>query len=127
LRRSRDSRPTTKRSSAPTPATWVLPPMRSRVRPTRARRTIAELKAGMAGVNSFALAASEAPFGGTNFSGMGREGGVEGIPRLSRCETGAKWCSEMTPNKLKQLWSQGKPTRGFSPERQGPAWRGSGN
>ena len=47
--------------------------------PTRARRTIAELKAGMVGVNSFALAASEAPFGGTNFSGMGREGGVEGI------------------------------------------------
>jgi succinate-semialdehyde dehydrogenase / glutarate-semialdehyde dehydrogenase len=47
--------------------------------PTRARRTIAELKAGMVGVNSFALAASEAPFGGTNSSGMGREGGVEGI------------------------------------------------
>jgi len=47
--------------------------------PTRARRTIAELKAGMVGVNSFALAASEAPFGGTDFSGMGREGGVEGI------------------------------------------------
>jgi succinate-semialdehyde dehydrogenase / glutarate-semialdehyde dehydrogenase len=46
---------------------------------TRARRTVAELKAGMVGVNSFALAASEAPFGGTNFSGMGREGGVEGI------------------------------------------------
>lgn len=47
--------------------------------PTRARRTIAELKAGMVGINSFALAASEAPFGGTNFSGMGREGGIEGI------------------------------------------------
>jgi len=47
--------------------------------PKRARRTIAELKSGMVGVNSFALAASEAPFGGTNFSGMGREGGVEGI------------------------------------------------
>ncbi len=47
--------------------------------PTRARRTIAGLKAGMVGINSFALAASEAPFGGTNFSGMGREGGVEGI------------------------------------------------
>ena len=47
--------------------------------PVRARRTIAELKAGMVGINSFALAASEAPFGGTNFSGMGREGGTEGI------------------------------------------------
>jgi succinate-semialdehyde dehydrogenase / glutarate-semialdehyde dehydrogenase len=47
--------------------------------PSRARRTVAELKAGRVGINSFALAASEAPFGGTNFSGMGREGGSEGI------------------------------------------------
>jgi succinate-semialdehyde dehydrogenase/glutarate-semialdehyde dehydrogenase len=47
--------------------------------PKRARRTVAELKAGMVGINSFALAASEAPFGGTKYSGMGREGGIEGI------------------------------------------------
>lgn len=47
--------------------------------PDRARRTVAALKAGMVGINSFALAASEAPFGGTNHSGMGREGGTEGI------------------------------------------------
>ena len=47
--------------------------------PQRARRTVATLKAGMVGINSFALAASEAPFGGTNHSGMGREGGTEGI------------------------------------------------
>lgn len=47
--------------------------------PDRARRTVAALKAGMVGINSFALAASEVPFGGTNFSGMGREGGSEGI------------------------------------------------
>jgi succinate-semialdehyde dehydrogenase / glutarate-semialdehyde dehydrogenase len=47
--------------------------------PDRARRVIAALKSGMVGINSFALAASEAPFGGTNFSGMGREGGSEGI------------------------------------------------
>jgi len=47
--------------------------------PDRARKTVATLKAGMVGINSFALAASEAPFGGTNFSGMGREGGIEGI------------------------------------------------
>ena len=33
----------------------------------------------MVGINSFALAASEAPFGGTRYSGMGREGGSEGI------------------------------------------------
>ena len=47
--------------------------------PIRARRTVAGLNAGMVGLNSFALAASEAPFGGTNFSGLGREGGAEGI------------------------------------------------
>jgi succinate-semialdehyde dehydrogenase / glutarate-semialdehyde dehydrogenase len=47
--------------------------------PTRARRTVATLKSGMVGINSFALAASEVPFGGTNHSGMGREGGSEGI------------------------------------------------
>lgn len=47
--------------------------------PARARRTVSALKAGMVGINSFAMAASEAPFGGTNFSGMGREGGTEGI------------------------------------------------
>lgn len=45
----------------------------------RARRVVAGLKAGMVGINSFALAASEAPFGGTNHSGLGREGGSEGI------------------------------------------------
>lgn len=45
----------------------------------RARRAVKELHAGMVGINSFALAASEAPFGGTNFSGLGREGGSEGI------------------------------------------------
>lgn len=47
--------------------------------PRRIRRVVAELHAGMVGVNSFAMAASEAPFGGTNHSGMGREGGAEGI------------------------------------------------
>lgn len=47
--------------------------------PQRIRNTVAALKAGMVGINSFALAAAEAPFGGTNFSGLGREGGSEGI------------------------------------------------
>ena len=47
--------------------------------PDRARRAVKALKSGMVGINSFALAASEAPFGGTNFSGLGREGGSEGI------------------------------------------------
>lgn len=47
--------------------------------PGRARRAVAGLAAGMVGINSFALAAAEVPFGGTNQSGMGREGGPEGI------------------------------------------------
>ncbi|WP_341487568.1 NAD-dependent succinate-semialdehyde dehydrogenase [Pararhizobium sp. A13] len=45
----------------------------------RARDAAARLEAGMVGVNSFALAAAEAPFGGIKASGMGREGGTEGI------------------------------------------------
>ena len=47
--------------------------------PERARKSVTKLKSGMVGINSFALAASEAPFGGTNFSGLGREGGSEGM------------------------------------------------
>jgi succinate-semialdehyde dehydrogenase/glutarate-semialdehyde dehydrogenase len=46
---------------------------------SRAREAISTLAAGMVGVNSFALAAAEVPFGGIKASGMGREGGVEGI------------------------------------------------
>jgi succinate-semialdehyde dehydrogenase/glutarate-semialdehyde dehydrogenase len=57
--------------------------------PVRARRTVAELKSGMEGINSFALAASEAPLGGTNFSGMGCEGGPQGIRDYPRRETSA--------------------------------------
>ncbi|UXM94419.1 NAD-dependent succinate-semialdehyde dehydrogenase [Bartonella sp. HY329] len=45
----------------------------------RMRKFIAGLEAGMVGVNSFALAAAEAPFGGIKSSGMGREGGIEAI------------------------------------------------
>ncbi|MFD2250388.1 succinate-semialdehyde dehydrogenase/glutarate-semialdehyde dehydrogenase [Pseudochelatococcus lubricantis] len=45
----------------------------------RAREAVAGIEAGMVGVNSFALAAAEAPFGGIKLSGMGREGGSEGI------------------------------------------------
>ncbi|WP_188861462.1 NAD-dependent succinate-semialdehyde dehydrogenase [Marinobacterium nitratireducens] len=45
----------------------------------RIREVVARLEAGMVGVNSFALAAAEAPFGGIKDSGMGREGGSEGI------------------------------------------------
>lgn len=47
--------------------------------PQRMREAVARLDAGMVGINSFALAAAEAPFGGIKASGMGREGGAEGI------------------------------------------------
>ena len=47
--------------------------------PALMREAAARLEAGMVGVNSYALAAAEAPFGGIKASGMGREGGTEGI------------------------------------------------
>lgn len=47
--------------------------------PARMREAAARLESGMVGVNSYALAAAEAPFGGIKASGMGREGGAEGI------------------------------------------------
>ena len=47
--------------------------------PARIREAVANLHAGMVGVNSYALAAAEAPFGGVDYSGMGREGGLEAI------------------------------------------------
>jgi len=47
--------------------------------PTRMREAAERLESGMVGVNSYALAAAEAPFGGIKASGMGREGGSEGI------------------------------------------------
>ena len=47
--------------------------------PSRIREAVASIESGMVGVNSFALAAAEAPFGGIKDSGMGREGGSEGI------------------------------------------------
>jgi succinate-semialdehyde dehydrogenase / glutarate-semialdehyde dehydrogenase len=45
----------------------------------RIREAVSRIESGMVGVNSFALAAAEAPFGGIKLSGMGREGGSEGI------------------------------------------------
>ncbi len=37
------------------------------------------LHAGMVGVNTFMIAHAEAPFGGLDHSGMGREGGTQAI------------------------------------------------
>jgi succinate-semialdehyde dehydrogenase/glutarate-semialdehyde dehydrogenase len=37
------------------------------------------LKAGMVGVNTLAISAPETPFGGIRDSGVGQEGGVEGL------------------------------------------------
>ena len=47
--------------------------------PKRMREAAVRIESGMVGINSFALAAAEAPFGGIKASGMGREGGSEGI------------------------------------------------
>lgn len=47
--------------------------------PARMRETVARFESGMVGINSYALAAAEAPFGGIKASGMGREGGSEGL------------------------------------------------
>ena len=77
--------------------------------PKRARRTVATLKAGMVGINSFAMAASEAPFGGTNILGHGPRGRDRGDPRLSGCQIQSGGVG-MIPNKLKALWAEGKPT-----------------
>lgn len=45
----------------------------------RATTTAAKIESGMVGVNTFALASAETPFGGIKESGYGREGGSEGI------------------------------------------------
>jgi succinate-semialdehyde dehydrogenase/glutarate-semialdehyde dehydrogenase len=45
----------------------------------RAQHLSGAIRAGMVGVNTFAIAHAEAPFGGINYSGMGREGGRQAI------------------------------------------------
>ncbi len=45
----------------------------------KAERLFRELHAGMVGVNTFLVAHAQAPFGGIDHSGMGREGGREAI------------------------------------------------
>lgn len=47
--------------------------------PAHIREAVAKLESGMVGINSYTLAAAEVPFGGIKASGMGREGGSEGI------------------------------------------------
>lgn len=55
---------------------------------SRSSKTIARatdgIEAGMMGVNSFAIAFPEAPFGGVKHSGFGSEGGTEGIDAYLR-------------------------------------------
>ncbi len=52
-----------------------------------AERATDALESGMVGVNDFALAASEAPFGGVKESGIGREGGTFGIREYLEAKT----------------------------------------
>ena len=48
------------------------------------RRIVAEIEAGMLGLNHFAMAMPETPFGGVGESGMGSEGGIEGMDAYLR-------------------------------------------
>lgn len=46
---------------------------------SQAHRLMRDLELGMIGVNTLVLGRREAPFGGTKYSGIGREGGTNGI------------------------------------------------
>ena len=48
------------------------------------RRIVGGIKAGMLGLNHFAMAMPETPFGGVGDSGMGSEGGIEGMDAYLR-------------------------------------------
>ncbi len=48
------------------------------------RRIVAGIEAGMLGLNHFAMSAPETPFGGVGDSGMGSEGGIEGMEAYLR-------------------------------------------
>ena len=52
-----------------------------------AERAADALEAGMVGINDFALATAEAPFGGVKESGIGREGGALGIRDFLEAKT----------------------------------------
>lgn len=48
------------------------------------RRIVAGIKSGMLGLNHFAMSSPETPFGGVGDSGMGSEGGIEGMDAYLR-------------------------------------------
>lgn len=48
------------------------------------RRIVAGIESGMLGLNHFAMSSPETPFGGIGDSGMGSEGGVEGLEAYLR-------------------------------------------
>jgi len=50
----------------------------------RARRVAARLQAGMVGINRGVVSSVAAPFGGVKQSGLGREGGPEGLFEYQR-------------------------------------------
>ena len=50
----------------------------------RARRVAARLQAGMVGINRGVVSNVAAPFGGVKQSGLGREGGPEGLLEYQR-------------------------------------------
>jgi len=48
------------------------------------RRIVAGINSGMLGINHFAMSSPETPFGGVGDSGMGSEGGIEGMDAYLR-------------------------------------------
>jgi len=48
------------------------------------RKIVAGIESGMLGINHFAMAMPETPFGGVGDSGMGSEGGIEGMDAYLR-------------------------------------------
>ena len=73
------SSPRTRRSARPTTPSTAWSPTSSRSDFKRAIRVIEGLETGMVGLNQGMVSNAAAPFGGWKWSGIGREGGFEGI------------------------------------------------
>ena len=78
-RRSSSSRPRKRPSGSPTTPNSASPAISTRSDLGRAFRVMEGLKYGMVGVNEGLITTPEAPFGGVKESGLGTEGGHQGI------------------------------------------------
>lgn len=64
----------------------------------RALRVVEALDVGMVGVNQGIVSNASAPFGGVKQSGIGREGGYEGIEEYLRPSTPRSTCERASAN-----------------------------